>query len=406
MTAYGNDRIPGEVLENQNAPGFSKISKLESPFEYVASVDIVLTPDRDKWTRCPVVEAGYYPELAEGNAERLYKREAPSVDKDGNPGTIGMGPSDNPSDPNYISDKGMGWFPGYAINLETGERLNMMFAEDSYLVAQNGRDMLFNPTKRNLDLPDQIFDENIWSGVGENRVPVMGGKHYVYIFDHRNTAFQTLAEFFMPAYDAGQMASIYLDSLPNMVSAFAESYFYGTIMYTGIPMGVVGKDWLSNEAKIRIRLSKPYQRGYSHMPLDTVYDGMDVNNYYPMYEFTMDGLQTEYDVQEKFQTDLDAIAIVPNPYYAYSDYENNALDNRVRITNLPETCTITVYNVSGTKIKQFTKDTPETTLDWDLKNFAAVPIAGGVYYFHIKTNDSERVVKWFCITRIPDLNTF
>ncbi len=406
MSAYGNDRIPGEVLENQNAPAFSKISKLESPFEYVASVDIVLTPDQDKWTRCPVVEAGYYPELAEGNAKRLYKREAASVDKDGNPGIIGSGPSNNPSDPNYISDKGMGWFPGYAINIETGERLNMMFAEDSYLVAQNGRDMLFNPTKRNLDLPDQIFDENIWSGVGENRFPVMGGKHYVYVFDHRNTKFQTLAEFKMPAYDAGAMASLYLDSLPNLVSAFAESYFYGTIMYTGIPMGVVGTDWLSNEARIRIRLSRPYQKGYTHMPLDTVYPGMDVNNYYPMYEFTMEGLQTEYDVKEKFETDLDAIAIVPNPYYAYSDYENNALDNRVRITNLPETCTITVYNVSGTKIKQFTKDTPETTIDWDLKNFAAVPIAGGVYYFHIKTTDSERVVKWFCVTRIPDLNTF
>jgi len=171
-------------------------------------------------------------------------------------------------------------------------------------------------------------------------------------------------------------------------------------------MGVVGEEWLGSEAKIRIRLSKPYGKGYSHMPLDTVYSGMDVNNYYPMYEFTMEGLQTEFDVQEKFETDLDAIAIVPNPYYAYSDYESNPLDNRVRITNLPETCTITIYNVAGAKVKQFTKDSPETTLDWDLKNFAIVPIAGGIYYFHIKSKDSERVVKWFCVTRIPDLNTF
>ncbi len=406
MSAYGNDRIPGEVLENQNAPAFSKISKLESPFEYVSSIDIVLTPDKDKWSRCPVVESGFYVELSEGNAKRLYKREAASVDKDGNSGVIGSGPSDNPNDPNYISDKGMGWFPGYAINLETGERLNMMFGEDSYLVAQNGRDMLFNPTKRNLDLPDQIFDNNIWSGVGQGRVPVMGGKHYVYVFDHRYTHFQDISEFNMPAYDAGAMASLYLDSLPKLVTPFAESYFYGLIMYTGIPMGVVGEEWLGSEAKIRIRLSKPYGKGYSHMPLDTVYPGMDVNNYYPMYAFTMEGLQTEYDVQEKFETDLDAIAIVPNPYYAYSDYESNPLDNRVRITNLPETCTITIYNVAGAKVKQFTKDSPETTLDWDLKNFAIVPIAGGIYYFHIKSKDSERVVKWFCVTRIPDLNTF
>ena len=34
---------------------------------------------------------------------------AQSVDKDGNPDGTGTG---------------MGWFPGYAVNLETGERLN------------------------------------------------------------------------------------------------------------------------------------------------------------------------------------------------------------------------------------------------------------------------------------------
>ncbi len=410
MSAYGNSRIPGEVLENPFAPAFSKISKQNSKLYNISSVDIVLTPDKDKWTRCPVIEAGFYPELAEGNAERFYKRASASVDKNGNFATMGSGPSDNPEDPNYISDNGMGWFPGYAINVETGERLNMMFAEDSYLVEQNGRDMLFNPTKRNLDLEDQLLDPNIFKGEVGNITPVMGGKHYVYIFDHRTGIFtssgDTLHRFDMPAYDAGKTASDVLDSISNLVSVFAESSFYGLVMYTGIPMGVVGEEWLATEAKIRIRISKPYEKGYSKLPLDTVYSGMDVNNYYPMYEFTMKGLETVDYVAEKFQTDLDEIRVVPNPYYAYDSYEHNALDNRVKITNLPEKCTITIYNISGSKIKQFKKDTPETTVEWDIKNFATVPIAGGVYYFHIISPEGERVVKWFCITRIPDLNTF
>ena len=55
---------------------------------------------------------------------------------------------------------------------------------------------------------------------------------------------------------------------------------------------------------------------------------------------------------------------------------------------------------------QFKKDTPETTIEWDLKNFATFPIAGGVYYIHIKTDNDERVLKWFCVMRVPDLNTF
>jgi len=46
------------------------------------------------------------------------------------------------------------------------------------------------------------------------------------------------------------------------------------------------------------------------------------------------------------------------------------------------------------------------TIEWDLKNFASVPIAGGVYYFHVKSDEGDRIIKWFCITRIPDLNTF
>ena len=410
LTAYGARRLTTEAAQSYYGPAFSSDAKLSSQLSYISSVDIVITPDKDKWSRCPVLEAGYYSELAEGNAERFYKRASASVDRDGNPGVIGSGPSDDPNDPNYISDYGMGWFPGYAINIETGERLNIMFAEDSYLVDQNGRDMLFNPTKRDLSLEDQADDPNIFKGKGIDYVPVMGGKHYVYILDHRITEFETngivLGRFEMPAYDAGRAASNIIDTMDRLINPRVEGPFYGLAMYAGIPMGVVGEEWLSNEAKISIRVSKPYDRGYAKQPLDTIYSGMDINNFYPMYEFTMSGLETEDYVSDKFQSDLDEIRVVPNPYYAYSSYEHNALDNRVKITNLPEKCTITIYNISGSKIKQFKKDTPETTIEWDIKNFATVPIAGGVYYVHVVSPEGERVVKWFCITRIPDLNTF
>ena len=46
----------------------------------------------------------------------------------------------NANDPNYIANTGMGWFPGYAINVETGERINIMFGEDYWLI--NGNDMI------------------------------------------------------------------------------------------------------------------------------------------------------------------------------------------------------------------------------------------------------------------------
>ena len=48
---------------------------------------------------------------------------------------------------------GWSWFPGYAIDLETGTRLNMAFGENSWMVGDNGNDMRWNPTSRTSIFP-------------------------------------------------------------------------------------------------------------------------------------------------------------------------------------------------------------------------------------------------------------
>jgi hypothetical protein len=405
LTTFANNIGQGST-QSTVGPAFSEDSKTSNRIEDIASVDIVLTPDKSKWTRSPVLEMSYDRALAEGNAVRFGLRQAPSVDKDGNSAAaMDLEPSTNPNDPNYVASYGMGWFPGYAINLETGERLNIMFGEDSYLSAQNGRDMLFNPTAKDMDIDEQLFDPSIFSQVGFQ--PLMGGKHYVYVMRHDYYNFTQLnVEFESPAYDAGRYAHSVLDTLFNTQFPFVTNYFFTQIMYTGMPMAVKGEEWLSNEARIRIRVAKPYEKSYSKLPLDTIYADMDVNRFFPAYQFSTEGIATEYDVPEKIQQDLDIVNVVPNPYYAYSSYENNALDNRVKITNLPEQCVITIYNMSGTKIRQYKKDEPKTSIDWDLKNFAGVPIASGIYLIHIKSDDGERIIKWFGTMRPIDLNTF
>jgi len=412
LTTYGNNSKNGfGATQSRVGPALNEESKKAGGLDDLASVDIVFTPDKSKWSRCPVIEMCFDTSLAEGHALQFGLRASPSIDKEGNFATIGSGPSDNPEDPNYISDYGMGWFPGYAINVETGERLNLMYSEDSYLGAFNGRDMQFNPPAKDPELDEQFFDNNIFSGTGLNRIPVMGGKHYVYVMKHNRSVFDQTglyAEFNAPAYDAGKFAHDVIDTLISKTFPLnvVLSNFYSQVMYVGMPMATKGKDWLSNEATVKIRISTPYRRGYTDAKLDTIYPGMDVNNQYPVYQFTTKGISTEYSNAEKLVSDLDEIRVVPNPYYAYSAYENNALDTRVKITNLPKKCTITVYDVSGVKIKQLTKDDPVTAIEWDLKNFAGVPISGGLYYFHIEAAEGEHVVKWFCSQRVPDLNTF
>jgi len=58
-------------------------------------------------------------------------------------------------------------------------------------------------------------------------------------------------------------------------------------------------------------------------------------------------------------------------------------------------------------IRQYTKDDISTSVDWDLKNHAGIPIAGGIYLIHVKANGiGEKVVKWFGALRPVDLNAF
>ncbi|MCC5923917.1 MAG: hypothetical protein JJT77_09030, partial [Crocinitomicaceae bacterium] len=55
-------------------------------------------------------------------------------------------------------------------------------------------------------------------------------------------------------------------------------------------------------------------------------------------------------------------------------------------------------------IRAFDKDSPLTFIDWDLKNAEAIPIASGAYIIHVDVPGiGERVVKFFCAMRQPDL---
>ncbi|MCD4773673.1 MAG: T9SS type A sorting domain-containing protein [Bacteroidales bacterium] len=392
LTAY-NSQI-------ETGPAYASLSKSLNKLSRLSSVDIVFTSDKSKWSRSLILEMCPDPNHAQPKAdgsltERFEARAGQSVDKEGNSAPLGSGSSDNPDDPNYINETGMGWFPGYAINIETGERLNIMFGEDSWLSGQNGRDMLFNPTT--------LVDSNLFNFVSGE--PLFGGKHYVYVMGHTKFQFEIVGnvyKFESPAWDDCRWVQQYLDSI-NINQPFIN-YVYGNIMYVGMPMLEKSEEWLANDATISIRIAKPYQR-YMSLPVDSATIEHE-NDFFPVYGFKTENIATEYNNPEKAENDLDIINVVPNPYYAHSTYENNALDTRVKITNLPEVCTVTIYNVNGTMIRQFTKDDVITSLEWDLKNFAGVPIAGGIYLMHIKSDAGERIIKWFGALRPTDLNIF
>ena len=416
-SGQGSGTNPGPNI-NANAQGGMK-----EVFKKTASVDIVLTADKSKWSRCPVIEMCMDKNLAEGKASRFFLRKHASVDKDGNPTDIDWTAypdscSLNPEDANYIAAQGMGWFPGYAIDVETGTRLNIAFGEDSYLEDLGGRDMLFNPAKVAKTTAEdntgymQMVDPAIYRGA--NGEPVFGGKHFVYIWRMDSIPMQATSPYKDVknfAYDGGRCLFNTLNYSQSHTSAATgiNINFYQMLMWVGMPMGIEGTEWLpeGNDCRIRIRLAKPYGPGYGY-ELQTPNDELMINGLNPKYAFSIDGWDPVANDPEKTEEDLNLITVVPNPYYAYDSYEGNALTNKVKITNLPNKCVVSIYTLSGTKVRQFRKDNEEPSIEWDLTNFASTPVASGFYLIHIKdlTSGSERTIKFFGAMRQVDLNTF
>ena len=187
---------------------------------------------------------------------------------------------------------------------------------------------------------------------------------------------------------------------------------FNNVMWTSIPMPtqMYEDQWLSSTATIKLRVSRPYMR-YSSRWYDDPSQSPNAsqNSGYPMYEFTTRNIAPEkVERVEDVENLLSEINIVPNPYYGYSNYEHGALENYVRIVNLPAYCTISIYTVNGTMIRTLTHGSDATSfVEWDLKNHANIPIASGVYIIHVDAPGiGERTLKFFCNMRPTDLNGF
>ena len=389
------DSNTGEVLEYVPlyAPTRADLDRLQQwqrP-EATTSVDVVFTSDRDLWTRCPVLEmqpnpllADYAPGLSDDDVEKMNVRRHKSVDKFGRAeGDAGV----NLEDANLSSPVGMGWFPGYAIDVNTGERLNMAFGEDSWLSADNGSDMIFNPsTSREY----------------------LGGQHWIYVFQSGQSVPNGAASR-MPPYDAGKfMVDLLIDGgTSNERKVFRDCAWVGSSRSNpDYPMLSVEEGLIPNEARVSLRVARPYFQ-YSASVLDVDNTTGSANNWDPLYRFSTATVATRSEETAILEDLLEEINVVPNPYYAYSQYETGKLDNRVKIVNLPEQCTVRIYNLQGTLIRTYEKADPLTYIDWDLKNDANVPIAGGIYIIHIDVPGvGQAVRKWFGVMRPTDLDNF
>lgn len=452
---YTSSKLTRYLLDNtrNKSINFNDMSQMPS-------VRIVFTADTSKWTRCPVLEMCDDRTQAEGNARKFHKRIHKSVDKLGR--TIddipGCTPNVNdPSNPAYIDAEGMGWFPGYAISLSTGERLNIMFGEDSRYVQYNGNDMMWNPVETFIDGTQNY---------------VMGGRHFVYVMNATMQTFVDLnapsdrpevAHYMTPSYDGGRWANKMLSSLDRLMEAPADpigtpkvcrgvvadesavmtravrdsiSLLFASTAYVNIPLvssafnfkypghnaslnDGYASDGIPCDAVVEIHANMPYGKFMSNNNTSARHCGNALlNGDSPRYMFeitpdlaTLTGQALNSNNADKSyqETILEAINVVPNPYYSYSTYETlSQLETKVRFVNIPTGSTISIYTVDGTLVRRFGPTAGSaTTVDWDLHNHTGLPIAGGMYFVHVQVPEiGERVIKWFGTMRPVDLNSF
>lgn len=303
--------------DSMASPSWDKFKSLND-IDNQHSVDIVITPDQTKWSRCPVLEIADYGAI--GDAERFNLRMSPSVNKNGNPDGSGT--------------MGMSWFPGYAVNLETGERLNMAFGENSWLQSDQGGDMVWNPTT------------SIETSFGE---PLLGGGHYIYVFgrngDDPNDD--------VPMYDEGQFIYNKLSENNYNPGDPSKRRVYKDAMWVGIPILEEGHSILESDVVVKIRVRKPY---VNYQGLDNVENGTS-----PLYSF----LTSELGTSVREELGFSAFSIYPNPttdQFQIVSTSNQKIEE-IRIYNLMSQLVYTnsAIQTSGSPIAVDTSTLPTGT---------------------------------------------
>ena len=365
---------------------YTSLSQNVTFFGKLNSVNLVFTSDKTKWTRCAVIEmqedtANLSPE---NRASKFYLRNHAGWNGDyTTDDNVNFTPvySSNPA------DRGMSWFPGYAIDQVTGQRLNIVFGEDSYLTGDNGGDMIWNPSSNIFS----SFDNSI----------IFGGKHFVYVtgttYD-RDSSFVTLLR-----------GATSINS--NLRTA------YSTFRWVGLPTLNPALKLLSikdgiipTETTIRFRVNAPYAAyAATDSTSSSLMNTTTGRKTWPYYTFsTKDLAPAALNDHSDRNALLAKIYAVPNPYYGYSGYENSRFDTRVRIINLPANATILIYSLDGSLVRTLSKSDPSVSyIDWDVHNTAGLPIASGMYLMDIKAEGiGETVVKWFGAMRPIDATSY
>lgn len=250
----------------------------------------------------------------------------------------------------------------------------------------NGNDLLFNPGSK----------------MGTNGEDA-GGRHYLYVsntsYDSCNYIHSILAQERLQ----GSGSQLVLDPSQGSNAWSNPSNMglvYKDVAWVGVPTTLPGMEWdtydeLPSALRLSIRVNDPFRSRPGQSDI-------------PVLEFNTTALAALTGQQDVAKASLlEDVRVVPNPYYAFSKYEQQQLQTIVKLTNLPERCKISIFDLNGSLLRQYDKHSSSPEQTWDLKNQSGVPVAGGVYLLHVNAFElGETVLKLMVIMPKADFNAY
>jgi len=120
--------------------------------------------------------------------------------------------------------------------------------------------------------------------------------------------------------------------------------------------------------------------------------------------------ETRKMIQDDFvlaKENLDKVNVVPNPYFNASTYEPNPFNRVIKFTHLPRRCTIRIFNLAGDLVRVLYKDDDQSYFTWDVKTEWGLPVASGIYIYHVDAPGiGTKVGKMAIFTEKERLNTY
>ena len=100
------------------------------------------------------------------------------------------------------------------------------------------------------------------------------------------------------------------------------------------------------------------------------------------------------------QEHLDNVQVVPNPYFSRSRFKESEFERKIRFTNLPSKCKISIFTISGELIYQLEHDDESSgNIWWDMRTVNNQEVSPGLYLYHVEneTNSNEKIGKFAVI---------